>query len=76
MTFRSLNRASRVGFSLGRRPLPIVGRGDSLTRFYTSTNLPAVDRSYGFGSTKSLIGLTIGKKSLERGQRALTMFKF
>ncbi|KAG7423226.1 D-lactate dehydrogenase [Fusarium oxysporum f. sp. raphani] len=64
MAFRSLDRVSRLGFSPGRRPLPIIGRRDNLVRFYTSTNLPGVDRSYGFGLTKSLVGLTMAAVSL------------
>jgi hypothetical protein len=76
MAFRSLDRASRIALSTGRRSLPLVGRGCHLARFYTSTNLPAVDRSYGFGSTKSLVGLIIGKISSRRGQRPFKMFKF
>jgi hypothetical protein len=54
----------------------MIGRGVNLSRFYTSTNQPIVNRNYRFGSAKSLVGVAIGKKTSRRDEKTLARFKF
>jgi hypothetical protein len=63
MAYRYLGRTSRLGSLPSRRTLEIISRRYNFPRFYTSAIQPDVNRSHTFGSTKSLIGLTIGKKA-------------